>query len=133
MYLPIAIMMICYLIRAGVKDIDRYHEKITISLQPTSRTPNLMSLKLGVFSIDDLPLQYSRSVSVANDNTETYERVLEDTIGYSNPSSVKYLLGKIGISDTQPPSLMRGLQSKHFLEEDFATIIQKEAVCVLGS
>uniref|UniRef100_A0AAZ3S1M6 Tetratricopeptide repeat protein 14 n=1 Tax=Oncorhynchus tshawytscha TaxID=74940 RepID=A0AAZ3S1M6_ONCTS len=98
---------------AGVKDIDRYHEKITISLQPTSRAPNLMSLKLGVFSRDDLPLQYSRSVSVANDNTEMYERVLEDTIGYSNPSSVEYLLGKIGISDTQPPSLMRGLQSRH--------------------
>ncbi|XP_055799632.1 tetratricopeptide repeat protein 14-like [Salvelinus fontinalis] len=68
----------------------------------------------------------SRSVRVAIDNTETYERVLEDTIGYSNPSNVEYLLGKIGISDTQPPSLMRGLQSKHFLEEDFATIIRKK-------
>uniref|UniRef100_A0A674CNC8 Tetratricopeptide repeat domain 14 n=1 Tax=Salmo trutta TaxID=8032 RepID=A0A674CNC8_SALTR len=123
---PLSYYQINDLIRAGVKDIDRYHEKITISLQPSSRAPNLMSLKLGVFSRDDLPLQYSRSVRVANDNTETYERVLEDTIGYSNPSNVEYLLGKIGISDTQPPSLMRGLQSKHFLEEDFATIIRKK-------
>lgn len=47
---------------------------------------------------------------VANDNTETYERVLEGSLGYSNPSNVEYLLGKIGVSDTQPPSLMRGLQ-----------------------
>ncbi|KAK6309014.1 hypothetical protein J4Q44_G00204770 [Coregonus suidteri] len=123
---PLSYYQINDLIRAGVKDIDRYHEKITISLQPSSLAPNLMNLKLGVFSRDDLPLQYSRSVRVANDNTETYERVLEGTLGYSNPSNVEYLLGKIGVSDTQPPSLMRGLQSKHFLEEDFAKTIRKK-------
>uniref|UniRef100_A0A8C8GEX1 S1 motif domain-containing protein n=1 Tax=Oncorhynchus tshawytscha TaxID=74940 RepID=A0A8C8GEX1_ONCTS len=123
---PLSYYQLNDLIRAGVKDIDRYHEKITISLQPSSLGPNLMNLKLGVFSRDDLPLQYSRSVRVANDNTETYERVLEGSLGYSNPSNVEYLLGKIGVSDTQPPSLMRGLQSKHFLEEDFATTIRKK-------
>ncbi|XP_041704935.1 tetratricopeptide repeat protein 14-like isoform X2 [Coregonus clupeaformis] len=123
---PLSYYQINDLIRAGVKDIDRYHEKITISLQPSSLAPNLMNLKLGVFSRDDLPLQYSRSVRVANDHTETYERVLEGTLGYSNPSNVEYLLGKIGVSDTQPPSLMRGLQSKHFLEEDFAKTIRKK-------
>uniref|UniRef100_A0A8C7VYN7 S1 motif domain-containing protein n=1 Tax=Oncorhynchus mykiss TaxID=8022 RepID=A0A8C7VYN7_ONCMY len=123
---PLSYYQLNDLIRAGVKDIDRYHEKITISLQPSSLGPNLMNLKLGVFSRDDMPLQYSRSVRVANDNTETYERVLEGSLGYSNPSNVEYLLGKIGVSDTQPPSLMRGLQSKHFLEEDFATTIRKK-------
>uniref|UniRef100_A0A6Q2XVH3 S1 motif domain-containing protein n=1 Tax=Esox lucius TaxID=8010 RepID=A0A6Q2XVH3_ESOLU len=121
---PLSYYQMNDLIRAGVKDIDRYHEKITISLQPSSLATNLVSQKLGVLSKDDLPLHYS--LRVANDNTETYERVLEGTLGYSNPLNVEYLLGKIGISDTQPPSLMRGLQSKHFLEEDFATTIRKK-------
>ncbi|KAJ7992892.1 hypothetical protein DPEC_G00266790 [Dallia pectoralis] len=123
---PLSYYQVNDLIRAGVKDIDRYHEKITISLQPSSVAASLVSLKLGVLSKDDLPHHYSRSLRVANDNTETYERVLEGTLGYSNPSNVEYLLRKIGISDTQPPSLMRWLQSKHFLEDDFATAIRKK-------
>ncbi|KAL1022401.1 hypothetical protein UPYG_G00026420 [Umbra pygmaea] len=123
---PLSYYQMNDLIRAGVKDIDRYHEKITISLQPSSLAPNLMNLKLGVVSRDDLPLHYSRILRVANDNRETYERVLEGSLGYSNPSNVEYILGKIGISETQPPSLMRGLQRKHFLMEDFATAIRKK-------
>lgn len=122
---PLSYYQIGDLIRAGVKDIDRYHEKITVSLQPSSLSSSLKHLKLGVISREDLPLHYTRSLRVANDSTETYERVMRSSLGYSNPSIVEFLLGKVGLSDAQPPSVMRGLQSKHFLEEDFAISIRK--------
>lgn len=123
---PLSYYQIGDLIRAGVKDIDRYHEKVTISLQPSSLSSNLANLKLGVITKEDLPLHYTRSLRVANNNTETYERVMRSSLGYSNPSIVEFLMGKVGLSDTQPPSLMRGLQSKLFLEEDYASSIRKK-------
>lgn len=44
---------------AGVKDIDRYHEKLTISLYSSSLAPHLNKVKLGVISKEDLPLHYT--------------------------------------------------------------------------
>ncbi|XP_041126334.1 tetratricopeptide repeat protein 14-like isoform X2 [Polyodon spathula] len=114
------------LIQAGVKDVDRYHEKLTISLQPSSVPPSFSHLKLGVIGVDDMPAHYSRSVAVAGSTTETYEKVLEHTLGFANPSTVEFLLGKLGISETNPASLMRGLQTKNFLKEDYATSIRKK-------
>ena len=52
----------------------------------------------------------SRGLRVANDTRQTYERILRGCHGYHNPSVVEYLLGRAGVSDEQPPSLMRGLQ-----------------------
>lgn len=43
---------------AGLKDIDRYHEKLTLSLYPSSLAPHLDKVKLGVISKEDLPLHY---------------------------------------------------------------------------
>ncbi|KAF5909834.1 tetratricopeptide repeat protein 14 isoform X1, partial [Clarias magur] len=114
------------LIRAGVKDIDRYHEKLTISLYPTSLALNMERTKLGVINKEDLPLHYTRGEQVAVDYKESYEMLLQSSLGFSNPSNVDYLLGKLGISDTQSHSLMRGLQSKHFVADDFASAIRKK-------
>ncbi|KAM6939092.1 tetratricopeptide repeat protein 14 isoform 1-T2 [Lycodopsis pacificus] len=113
-------------IRAAVKDIDRYQEKITVSLQQASLSHNLEHIKLGVVPREELPIHYSRSVCAAADSTETYECILKSCHGYHNPSVVAYLLEKVGVSDTHPPSMMRGLQSKLFQEEDFASAIRKK-------
>lgn len=43
---------------AAVKDVDRYHEKITVSLYSSALPPNLSSITLGVITSDDLPLHY---------------------------------------------------------------------------
>lgn len=43
---------------AGVKDIDRYHEKLTLSLYSSSLATHLDKVKLGVISKEDLPLHY---------------------------------------------------------------------------
>lgn len=123
---PLSYYQIGDFIRAGVKDIDRYQEKITVSLHQSSLSSSLEHIRLGVISREELPVHYSRSIRASNDTSETYECLLRSCHGYHNPSVVDYLLEKVGISDTQPPSLMRGLQSKLFEEEDFATAIRKK-------
>ncbi|XP_018612417.2 tetratricopeptide repeat protein 14 isoform X2 [Scleropages formosus] len=123
---PLSYYQMGDLIRAGVKDIDRYHGKLTVSLHPSSLSPNLAKLKLGVISAEEMPLHYSRGLKVASSSSETYQKVLESSLGFSNPSNVEFLLGKLGISETQPPSLMRGLQSKNFSDEDYGTSIRKK-------
>ncbi|KAL7855333.1 hypothetical protein SRHO_G00175230 [Serrasalmus rhombeus] len=123
---PLSYYQIGDLIRAGVKDIDRYHEKLTISLYSSSLAPNLDRIKLGVISKEDLPLHYIRGEKVGSGNSDAYERLLDSSPGFSNPANVDVLLRKLGINDTRSPSLMRGLQSKHFIEDDFATAIRKK-------
>ncbi|KAM9582848.1 tetratricopeptide repeat protein 14 isoform 3-T3 [Trichechus inunguis] len=50
-------------IRAGIKDIDRYHEKLAVSLYSSSLPPHLSGIKLGVISSEELPLYYSKNFS----------------------------------------------------------------------
>ncbi|XP_035509081.1 tetratricopeptide repeat protein 14 [Morone saxatilis] len=123
---PLSYYQIGDFIRASVKDIDRYQEKITISLQQASLCPSLEHIKLGVLPREELPIHYGRSVRAAADSSETYECILKSCHGYHNPSVVEYLLEKVGVSDTHPPSMMRGLQSKLFQAEDFASAIRKK-------
>lgn len=43
---------------AGVKDIDRYQEKITVSLHQASLSSSLENIRLGVISREELPVHY---------------------------------------------------------------------------
>lgn len=43
---------------AGIKDIDRYQEKITVSLHQASLSPRLEHIKLGVVTREELPVHY---------------------------------------------------------------------------
>jgi len=43
---------------AAIKDVDRYHEKLAVSLYSSALPPNLSSTKLGVITSDDFPLHY---------------------------------------------------------------------------
>uniref|UniRef100_A0A8C0XJF4 S1 motif domain-containing protein n=1 Tax=Castor canadensis TaxID=51338 RepID=A0A8C0XJF4_CASCN len=51
------------IIRAGIKDIDRYHEKLAVSLYSSSLPPHLSNIKLGVITSEELPLYYSKNFS----------------------------------------------------------------------
>ncbi|NXJ65974.1 TTC14 protein, partial [Rostratula benghalensis] len=113
------------LLRAAVKDVDRYHEKLTVSLYSSALPPSFSSTKLGVVTPDDFPLHYRRSLEVAN-TAETFEEVLHRSPGFANPSLVEYLAEKLGLSESNPPSLMRSLQMKNFNEEDFAPALRKK-------
>ncbi|XP_048361887.1 tetratricopeptide repeat protein 14 isoform X1 [Sphaerodactylus townsendi] len=112
------------LIQAAIKDIDRYHEKLTVSLHSSALSPSLASTKLGVLSSEDLPVHYRRSIEISS-SLETFEKVLQHSLGFANPAVVECLVGKLGLSESSPPSLMRRLQSKNFNEEDFAPALRK--------
>ncbi|XP_066890184.1 tetratricopeptide repeat protein 14 isoform X3 [Kogia breviceps] len=99
------------IIRAGIKDIDRYHEKLAVSLYSSSLPPHLSGIKLGVISSEELPLYYRRSVELNSNSSESYESIMQSSLGFVNPGVVEFLLGKLGIDESNPPSLMRGLQS----------------------
>ncbi|CAH6789204.1 Ttc14 [Phodopus roborovskii] len=51
------------IIRAGIKDIDRYHEKLAVSLYSSSLPPHMSGIKLGVITSEELPLYYSKNFS----------------------------------------------------------------------
>ncbi|ELW66922.1 Tetratricopeptide repeat protein 14, partial [Tupaia chinensis] len=51
------------IIRAGIKDVDRYHEKLAVSLYSSSLPPHLSGIKLGIISSEELPLYYSKNFS----------------------------------------------------------------------
>uniref|UniRef100_K9J0X6 Putative fkbp-type peptidyl-prolyl cis-trans isomerase n=1 Tax=Desmodus rotundus TaxID=9430 RepID=K9J0X6_DESRO len=114
------------IIRAGIKDIDRYHEKLAVSLYNSSLPPHLSGIKLGVISSEELPLYYRRSVELNSNSLESYDSIMQSSLGFVNPGVVEFLLGKLGIDESNPPSLMRGLQSKNFSEDDFASALRKK-------
>ncbi|KAG8581324.1 hypothetical protein GDO81_007632 [Engystomops pustulosus] len=106
---PLSYYQIGDLIQAAVKDIDRYHEKITLSLHKSSLPSHLSHLKLGVVSNEDMPEYYKHSTAFSSSN-DTYEKVLQQSVALSNPSTVEFLLNTLGIDESKPPSLIRGLQ-----------------------
>ncbi|XP_042525749.1 tetratricopeptide repeat protein 14 [Dipodomys spectabilis] len=114
------------IIRAGIKDIDRYHEKLAVSLYSSSLPPHLSSIKLGVITSEELPLYYRRSVELNTNSLESYENIMQSSLGFVNPGVVEFLLEKLGIDESNPPSLMRGLQSQSFSEEDYAASLRKK-------
>ncbi|XP_048398103.2 tetratricopeptide repeat protein 14 isoform X2 [Stegostoma tigrinum] len=108
---PMSYFQVGDLIRAALKDVDRYHERLAVTLHPSALPTHLSHWKLGVISRDDLPTYYRRNATLGNHIGETYDTILHQSLGFANPSTVEYLLGKLGISEIDSPSLMRGLQS----------------------
>ncbi|XP_053552312.1 tetratricopeptide repeat protein 14 isoform X2 [Bombina bombina] len=123
---PLSYYQIGDLIQAAVKDIDRYHEKLTLSLHKSALPTHLSSIKLGVVSFEDLPEYYKQSVASPISNVDTYEKFLKQSLAFSNPSTIEFLLGKLGIDELNPPSLIRGLQRKNFRDQDYASCLRKK-------
>lgn len=57
-FLLISLFFCFFFFKAGIKDIDRYHEKLAVSLYSSSLPPHLSGIKLGVISSEELPLYY---------------------------------------------------------------------------
>ncbi|XP_073531074.1 LOW QUALITY PROTEIN: tetratricopeptide repeat protein 14 [Phyllobates terribilis] len=122
---PLSYYQIGDLIQAAVKDIDRYHEKITLSLHKSSLPSHLSHLKLGVTSSEDMPEYYKHSTAFSSSNN-TYEKVLRQSVAFSNPSTVEFLLSSLGIDESKPPSLIRGLQRENFCDQDYAPSLRRK-------
>ncbi|XP_059800726.1 tetratricopeptide repeat protein 14 isoform X5 [Hypanus sabinus] len=123
---PLSYFQVGDLVRVAVKDVDRYHERLAVTLRPSLLSARLSHWKLGVIGSEDLPTYYRRNSTLDSHITETYDKILHHTLGFANPSAVEYLLGKLGISEIDSPSLMRGLQSKNFLGDDYAAALRKK-------
>ncbi|XP_078420093.1 tetratricopeptide repeat protein 14 isoform X1 [Cetorhinus maximus] len=123
---PLSYFQVGDLIRAVLKDVDRYHERLAVTLHPSALPTHLSHWKLGVISGEDLPAYYRCNSTLGNPIAETYDKILHCTLGFANPSTVEYLLGKLGISEIESPSLMRGLQSKNFIGDDYAAALRKK-------
>ncbi|XP_062901720.1 tetratricopeptide repeat protein 14 isoform X1 [Mobula hypostoma] len=123
---PLSYFQVGDLVRVAVKDVERYHERLAVTLRPSLLSTRLSHWKLGVIGSEDLPTYYRRNSTLDNHITETYDKILHHTLGFANPSAVEYLLGKLGISEIDSPSLMRGLQSKNFLGDDYAAALRKK-------
>lgn len=53
---------------------------------------------------------FRRSVELNSNSLESYDNIMQSSLGFVNPGVVEFLLGKLGIDESNPPSLMRGLQ-----------------------
>ncbi|XP_075058281.1 tetratricopeptide repeat protein 14 isoform X2 [Mixophyes fleayi] len=122
---PLSYYQIGDLIQAAIKDIDRYHEKITLSLHKSSLPTHLSYVKLGVITSEDMPEYYKQSAALSS-NSDTYEKVLRKSLAFSNPSTVEFLLNTLGFDESKPPSLIRGLQRENFSDQDYAPILRRK-------
>ena len=61
----------------------------------------------GLISEDELPIQYKHMMKYSG---KPYGYYLEKSVGFSNPHNVSYLSGVMGILDSKPLSMMRGLR-----------------------
>ncbi|XP_075717784.1 tetratricopeptide repeat protein 14 isoform X2 [Rhinoderma darwinii] len=122
---PLSYYQLGDLIQAAVKDVDRYHEKVTLSLHKSSLPSHLSHLKLGVVSSEDMPEYYKHSTAFSSCNT-AYEKVLLQSVAFSNPSTVEFLLSTLGIDESKPPSLIRGLQRENFCDQDYAPPLRRK-------
>nr|DBA26202.1 TPA: hypothetical protein GDO54_010494 [Pyxicephalus adspersus]DBA26203.1 TPA: hypothetical protein GDO54_010494 [Pyxicephalus adspersus] len=122
---PLSYFQIGDLIRAAVKDIDRYHEKITLSLHKSSLPTHLSDVKMGVITSEEMPEYYKQSAAQSRNN-ETYEKILRQSLAFSNPFTVEYLLNTLGIVESNPPSLIRSLQRSNFSDQDYAPSLRKK-------
>ncbi|XP_067898456.1 tetratricopeptide repeat protein 14 isoform X2 [Heterodontus francisci] len=58
---PMSYFQVGDLVRAVLKDVDRYHERLAVTLHPSSLPTHLSHWKLGVISAEDLPAYYSKT------------------------------------------------------------------------
>ncbi|XP_040205366.1 tetratricopeptide repeat protein 14 isoform X2 [Rana temporaria] len=122
---PLSYYQLGDLIKAAVKDIDRYHEKITLSLHKSSLPTHLSDVKMGVITSEDMPEYYKQSAAWSRNN-DTYEKVLRQSLAFTNPSTVEFLLNSLGIVESNPPSLIRALQRANFCDQDYAPPLRKK-------
>lgn len=95
-----------YYCRLGVQKILVFKPHIVMSLVEAGFA-NCYA-HVFVFLTFFFPLR--RSVELNSNSLESYENIMQSSLGFVNPGVVEFLLEKLGIDESHPPSLMRGLQ-----------------------
>ncbi|XP_030758470.1 tetratricopeptide repeat protein 14 homolog isoform X2 [Sitophilus oryzae] len=96
-------------------------DKMVCGMKGTTRKPGDPEHQppLGLISTDDFPLVYKKSLDHKN---ESYESVLEKSVGFNNPNNIQYLADQMGINEHV--SLMSGLRGR-FPENEYATELRQ--------
>ncbi|XP_041483281.1 zinc finger CCCH domain-containing protein 13-like isoform X1 [Lytechinus variegatus] len=109
-------------VRCRVVKTDAVNEKVILTMinQGEQNDENL----LGIINEGELPVHYRRS-QTQRETQESYDEMLDNTLGFDNPYNVSCLANMLDIDDTAPPSLMPGLQSANFPTEEYAESLRK--------
>ncbi|KAJ3634116.1 hypothetical protein MTP99_011023 [Tenebrio molitor] len=96
-------------------------DKMVCCMKGTPRKPNEPERRppLGLISADDFPLVYKKALDHKN---ESYDTVLEKSIGFNNPNNISYLAGVLGIKEHC--TLMKGLKGR-FSENEYANELRQ--------
>uniref|UniRef100_UPI00358EAD5B tetratricopeptide repeat protein 14-like isoform X2 n=1 Tax=Myxine glutinosa TaxID=7769 RepID=UPI00358EAD5B len=107
------------MLQVVLKAVDTERSKFTVSLLP-SLLPAGSCAQLGLVNEDAFPRRHRCALGVWDDPRGYYEDVLHSSLGFPNPGAVDWALYDINVSDSHPPSLLRGLQRDCFMPNDFA-------------
>ncbi|GJQ66979.1 hypothetical protein Trydic_g7979 [Trypoxylus dichotomus] len=96
-------------------------DKMVCGMKGSTREPNGPAHRppLGLVSADDFPLVYKKALDHKNDS---YETVLEKSVGFNNPNNISYLASQMGID--KHCSLMEGLSGR-FAEQEYASELRQ--------
>ncbi|ERL87322.1 tetratricopeptide repeat protein 14 homolog isoform X2 [Dendroctonus ponderosae] len=96
-------------------------DKMVCGMKGTSRKPGDPEHRppLGLISTDDFPLIYKKSLDHKN---ESFESVMEKSIGFNNPNSIPYLANQMGINDHL--TLIESLRGR-FPENEYANELRQ--------
>ncbi|XP_030838167.1 filaggrin isoform X2 [Strongylocentrotus purpuratus] len=110
------------MVRCRVVKTDAANEKVILTMinQGEQNEENL----LGIINESELPVHYRRS-QTQRETQESYDEMLDNTLGFDNSYNVSCLTNILSIDDANPSSLIPGLQSSNFSTEEHAEALRK--------
>ncbi|XP_076338726.1 uncharacterized protein LOC143240341 isoform X2 [Tachypleus tridentatus] len=121
---PFGMYQLKDLVRGVVINVVSEHQKIIISLKKEALPLEMQQkIKMGLISEEEIPSHHQRMIK---SHGKTYSDVLEQTLGFNNPTTVTHLCLCLGIPSWKMCSLMRGIYNKEYPREEFAVALRRQ-------
>ncbi|XP_077983119.1 uncharacterized protein LOC144437959 [Glandiceps talaboti] len=111
------------LLRTRIIKVEPSSEKILLSLYVPKDWPS--HVDMGIISESELPAYYKRSLFL-EDSDDSYDKMLHNIVGFSNPNCVSYVTNLLGLDEKIPPSMLRALHSGKYPENEYSENLRKE-------
>ncbi|KAJ9594478.1 hypothetical protein L9F63_014090, partial [Diploptera punctata] len=99
-----------------VLEVNSDTEKLVCGMKGVTLLPNSeYASRLGLIHSDDFPEVYKKMQELKG---ETYEKILEKSLGFYNPNNMNYLANQMGLGSTNV-SFISGLRGR-FAEQEYA-------------
>nr|CAD7257848.1 unnamed protein product [Timema shepardi] len=96
-------------------------DKLVCGMKGTLLPPGSdQGARLGLIHSDDFPPAYKKEIEMKG---ETYEQVLEKSVGFFNPNNINYLANHLGLGSTNHSNML-GLRGR-FPEQDYASELRQ--------